>query len=829
MKSRKEKHIGSPDMSEEFSPTHESRRTVYTSCMCNCGSDHQCIIKAHVINGRIVAVEPDDRYNNNIGREDDVLSEEDLIRVRLQRRPCTKGLAFYRHIYDPKRVLYPLKRIPGTRRGEGKYLRISWKEALDTVAEKMKEIRRKYGPYSIIVPNPNTGSGDIRFLSLWGAGVAGCGASSFDAARLMAHIVTGASGWDYARYASSSASDMLANSKLIVLWGFDPTMGSCGPGNQFAWFIKLARERGKPVIIIDPRYTIAAEVLADQWIPIKPGTDTAMFMAMAHVLFNENLCDLHFISQYVEPVGFERWKNYILGADDGVEKTPEWAEKKCAVPAETIRELTRLVATERPAWLWCHWGVSRKSRGEHTVKAFIALQAMLGYWGIPGAGPPIHPGPARDIPTQVSWGPPGDYDIPQMFRTHYWAQAILLLDKVRNGELSEDEYRRRVGWRAEPSLLKDFNPKMIFVAGNTPYGSNQLITATDSPNDQIEALGRMEFIVSKHSIITPTTQYADIILPTRDWMWEEKNVVKSGGFGGFECINYCPGVVEPPAEVKSWVWIFVKLIEKLGIDPKQYFKYYTNDENWDRDWERYQKDRYQNIVDYYKRRNIDVPCWEEFAQGKFINCDEIEEKPFTGFDEQMKNGKPFETESGKIELYSHYIANETNKRRGIHFDPMGRVYKNLPGDWSDLTPLATYQTIFRGMDDPLVKNYPLMLLSPHPRYRVHTLFWEEPLLRDHVYKHRVWISPTDAKVRGIKDDDLVHVYNDRGRVVMHAYVTSRMMPGIVAIHHGGWYLPNSSGIDFGASPSTLLGGDFKNSTVPAKTTTLVQVEPYRGE
>ena len=119
-----------------------------------------------------------------------------------------------------------------------------------------------------------------------------------------------------------------------------------------AWFIKLARERGKPVIIIDPRYSTAAKTLADQWIPIKPGTDTAMFMAMAYVLFREDLWNKEFVAKYVEPKVFQKWQDYVLGKADGIAKTPEWAETRCAVPAETIRELAMLVGTMKPAWLW---------------------------------------------------------------------------------------------------------------------------------------------------------------------------------------------------------------------------------------------------------------------------------------------------------------------------------------------------------------------------------------------------------------------------------------------------------------------------------------------
>ncbi len=814
-------------MSQDFIAKHESETTVYTSCICNCGSNSDCILKAHIKDGVVVSIEPDDRINTGVGREDEVLSEQELIKTRLQRRPCTRGLVFHKYIYHPDRILYPLKRDPNTKRGKGEYIRISWDEALTTIANKMKEIREKYGPYSIITPYmPNELAN--RLFSFWEAGVDSWGWCSFDAARLMAHLVAGEKGWDYPGYSSGSAADMLANSKLIVIWGFDPTMGSCGPGYQFAWFLKLARERGKRVIIFDPRYTPAAEVLADQWIPIKPGTDSAMYMAIAYVLFKKDSWNKEFVARYVEPKGFEKWKNHVLGVDDQVEKTPEWAEKKCAVPAETIRALADLIDSTRPAWLWSHWGTARKSRGENTVRAFAALQAMMGYWGTPGAGPVFHTGPHRAIPIGVPWGPAGDYKVPTLYRSHYWAQAVLLLDKVRSGELSEKDYMRMVGWKADPSILKDFNPRMLFWGGRGPHGSNHLVTACETPNYQVPAMERMEFIVSMHSLITPTAKYADIILPAQDWMWEEKNVIQSE-YGGFESINYCPAVVKPPGEVKPYIWVYCKLAEKLGIDPKKYFKYYTSDENWDKDWERYQKDGYQGVIDYYNKRGIDVPSWEEFTEGKFINCDELDDKPFTGWDEQIEKGKPFKTESGKIELYSNYVANEANRGKEEHYDYSGRLYDNLAGDWGTLTPYPVYQNAVRGMDDPLVGEYPLMLLAPHGRYRVHSILWEHPWLRGQVYQHRVWISTTDANARGIKDGDLVLVYNDRGKVVMPAYVTSRMMPGLVVIRHGGKYDPDESGVDWGASPSTLLGGDFESCITPAKAANLVQVEKCPGE
>jgi len=815
-------------MFQDSAKKYKGETIVYTSCAANCGSNHQCILKAHVKEGVVVRVEPDDRFNKGVGREDEVLSEEDLLKTHLQRRPCTKGLVFHRYLNRADRILYPLKRDPNSRRGEGKYIRISWDEALTTIAEKMEECRAKYGPYSIIVPYmPNQNA--ARLFSFWGAGTDSWGWCSFDATRMMSHIVAGERGWDYVGYSSGSPADMLSHSKFIVIWGMDPTMGSCGPGFQFAYFLKLARERGTKVILFDPKYTPAAAVLADQWIPIKPGTDTTMFMALANVLFKKDTWNKEFVAKYVEPKGFEKWRGYVMGLDDGIEKTPEWAEKHCAVPAETIRALADLIDRERPAWLWNHWGSNRKSRGENTVRAFAALQAMMGYWGTPGAGPAIQIGSQWSVPIGLPLGPQGDYHVPMLYRSHYWAEAVLLLDKVGSGELSQKGYMRMVGWKADPAILKDFNPKFLFWGGGEkPFGSDFLVTACETPNRQLAALERMEFFCMMQGTMTPTTRHADIILPARDWMWEETRVYKGGGgYGGFHAINCCPGVVPPPGEVKSIEWIFCKLADKLGIDPKKYFSYYTTDENWDKDWETYQKDCYQQVIDYYKKRNIDVPSWEAFKEGNFINCDELEDKPYTGFDRQLKEGKPFQTASGKIEFYSEYIAEEANRGKGEHYDYSGRMYDNLASDWGDTTPYAVYKKAVRGMDDPMVKQYPLFVMAPHARYRIHYLFWEHSWLRDHVYQHRVWISPTDAMPRGIRDGDLVMVFNDRGRVIMPAYVTSRLLPGMIVLRHGGKYAPDEKGVDWGAAASTLMGGDFESCISPAHATTLVQVEKYR--
>ena len=178
--------------------------TFYTACRCNCGGNFQCIIKATVRDGRVVRVEPDDRYNHNRGREDAYMTEDDLEKVRIQRRPCVVGLTWHKYAQLPERLLYPLRRRPGSARGSGEFERISWDEALDTIADKMKETREKFGPLSILSPYMPNETFE-RIMSYWGAGAEGWGWCSYDASRLMAQLMTGGEGWEGQNWSSGHA------------------------------------------------------------------------------------------------------------------------------------------------------------------------------------------------------------------------------------------------------------------------------------------------------------------------------------------------------------------------------------------------------------------------------------------------------------------------------------------------------------------------------------------------------------------------------------------------------------------------------------------------
>ncbi|RLC95847.1 MAG: hypothetical protein DRI40_04820 [Chloroflexi bacterium] len=335
----------------------QDEKVIPTMCASHCGG--ACLLKVHVRDGIITRIETDD------GEEP-------------QLRGCLRGRAYRQRVYAPDRLLYPLKRVG--QRGEGKFERISWDEALDTTARELLRVRDTYGPASIILAQMtgdvcslnNFGAMD-RLLSMAGGYTSPWGVTSFQGG-VYASLVT------YGTWFCSNTRDDLLNSRLIIMWGWDPASTVTGPNT--CWYLAQAREAGARIICVDPRYTDSAATFAHQWIPIRPGTDTAMLLAMAHVMIREKLHDQAFLSTYT--VGFDRFSDYVMGAEDGLPKTPRWAEPITGVPAATIEQLAREYATTRPAALMTGIAPGRTAYGEQYHRAAITLAAMTGNVGVHG-------------------------------------------------------------------------------------------------------------------------------------------------------------------------------------------------------------------------------------------------------------------------------------------------------------------------------------------------------------------------------------------------------------------------------------------------------------
>ena len=258
-------------------------------------------------------------------------------------RACLRGRAYRQRVYAPDRLKFPLRRIG--ERGEGRFEQISWDEALDTVAGEIKRVRDTYGALSILLitslGDGNHLHGDLainRMLTLSGGHSNTWGFWSFEQT-IFAELAT------FGTFFCRNSPDDLLNSRLIVMWGCDPAVTVNDSRTTF--LLKQAKEQGVRIVSVNPRYTRSAAILADKWIPISPGTDTAMLIAMAYVMITENLQDQRYLATYT--VGFDRYRDYILGREDSIPKNPAWAEAITGVPAATIEALAREYATTKPA------------------------------------------------------------------------------------------------------------------------------------------------------------------------------------------------------------------------------------------------------------------------------------------------------------------------------------------------------------------------------------------------------------------------------------------------------------------------------------------------
>ncbi len=783
---------------------HSGERTTYSSCGLNCMTN--CLFKIHTKNGRVTSIEGDDSVNPNNPRED--IGLDGLKKGLLQARPCGLGLAWQEKVYSPTRLLYPMKQtLP---KGSGKWVRITWTEALDTIYSKITEAKQKYGPYSFL------GDG-LDFAQLIGSGVVAWGEQSYSGDGNAEILMTGQLGWSNV---TSGESDIF-NSKLVILLGRLPPVIE-GQGGLWGYTTIAAKEAGIPFILIDPRYTVVHRNLNAQWIPIKPGTDVALLLAMAYLIISQDRYNHDFVNKWVEPTGFAKWKDYVMGVSDGTPKTAEWAEKLCGIPAATIKSLTDLYVKSSPTKLYLGWEMNRSTSTNITRVAF-ALQAMMGYLLMPGGGSPTEEGYCKNVwPTEPFPGPPDlsggvtvpvSYQAPTLLNTLKDQKAILLRDKLDSAQLTPAQYNGLIGNRAGDP------PPNIRVAGFSDshavdrYGASERMQALN----KIFAFGRYWW--TDHAALG-----MDIILPNVEAVIEDPGSFFGGRFltNWADTLNwwaYGEPAIAPQGEARPGVWVSLMLAKRAGIGNQisgVLDSLFQKDE-WD-------FDKYNNAVDAahkvsYEKWAADPaiapknpPSWEDFKKNPVWRMEAATMAPYAMWVDQ--GGNPFEnTDSGKIEVRSSLLA-DPDKTAAQYISKLGwwgSMYSNVclgrigPG----ATDIPTYvNSVEYTSYDPGLKNYPLLVISPNSYYRSHSTGFNISLLNGDCYHHRLWISVLDAKARGIKDNDLVRIFSDVGEMIIPAYVTSRILPGVVAIYHGGYYRPG--GMKTGLSPNGIDRGGNMN-------------------
>jgi len=666
----------------------------------------------------------------------------------------------------PDRLKYPMKRVG--ERGDGKFEPISWNEAMETIVGELRRVKETYGNSAIFY----TGGGHLgalhtsgplsAVLSMFGGYTTGYGNISSEGP--VYAVMT-----SYGDVMVGNSRTDLLNSRLIIMWGWDPVRMISG-SDTLMNLIK-AKEAGIKIISIDPRYHDSAATLATEWIPIIPGTDTAMMVSMAYVMIKENLYDKAFLDKYT--IGFEKFRDYVLGIEDGIEKTPAWAAEITGVPASTIERLAREYATTKPAALMDCQGPARSAMGEQYTRCAIVLTAMTGNIGKHGgsaAGGLMglrigHMFRAAGIPgmrNPVESGGPsirGTLDL-----------NLRLVRRIHVQKVFDAFLKGKAG--GYPADIK-----MAWFAGGNYLNQHGNI------NKGVQALKGLEFIVGQDLFITATARYADIVLPVKSFA-EINELTRPWPSGPY--FAFSNKAIEPLGECKTDLEIADLLAEKLGFEG---FGALSEDE-WFRKFVKETEDYAEYIDDYdeFKRKGI-----------QRIKLDE----PIVAFKEQIEDpeNNPFSTPSGKIEIFSQRIADLN--------DPLN-------------PPVPKYVSTWEDRNDPLTEKYPLQLLSPHPKSRAHSSLYNVDWLVE-VDPHRAWINPVDAEARGIRDGDEVYVFNDRGKLAITAWVTRRIIPGVICIFEGAWFNPDEKGIDRGGCPNVLTNDAYSPGGAAALKTCLVQV------
>ncbi len=749
----------------------------WSACAVNCGS--RCALRMHVVDGVIKWVETDNTGNDLYGDH--------------QVRACLRGRSIRRRINHPDRLKYPMKRVG--KRGEGKFERISWDEALDTIAKSLNKTVETYGNESVYIQ---------YCTGLTGGNITRSSPSYSLVARLMncyggflnqygtysnAQIAEGFK-YTYADGGAGNSPSDLANTKLLVMFGNNPAeTRMSGGGVVYNMTEALARSHAR-VIVIDPRYTDTAGGREDEWIPIRPGTDAALVSAIAHVLITENMVDQEFLDKYC--VGYDEktlpegaapnghYKAHILGeGPDGIAKTPEWASPITGIPVDRIVKLAREIGTTKPCCIQQGWGPQRHANGEIVSRAIAMLAILTGNVGIRGGNTG-----GRENNYVMPFGamPLGTNPVKTSIPMFLWTDAI-----IRGPEMTA----KRDGIRGVEKLRVPI--KFIW-----NYAGNTLVNQHSEINRTKEILAddtKCEMIVVVENFMTSSAKYADILLPDAVTA-EQMDLLRNTYGGDMGYVIFADAAAKLPFECRPIYDILSGVAERLGI--KEKFTEGRSQEEWMRFL--YEETKKKN-------GNFPMPSFEEFRKQGIIK----RKDPAGGmvaFSKFRENPEaaPLKTPSGKIEIYSERLA-------------------KIAASWElekdeTIDPLPIHCSTFEGWDDPMRSTYPLQFVTYHYKARTHSTYGNIDVLKA-AARQEIWINPIDAEARGIKSGDMVRVFNARGETRLPAKVTPRIMPGVTAAGQGAWHMPDAEGIDQNGSvnvvttqrPSPLAKGNPQHTNL----------------
>lgn len=736
----------------------------WSQCNVNCGGN--CIFQWHSKDGKIQYMETD-----NIGDAD------------FQARACLRGRSMRKWINHPDRLLYPMKRVG--KRGEGKFERISWDEAIQTIHDKLEHIYGTYGPESVFI-NYATGMHSTtgrnpskRLLGLLGGFVnQGADYSTHMLQVVMPYMFgsdkkKGSVFSPYDNVNASSFSEAEAHSDLVVLFGNSPAETRMGGANA-TWDFARVREavtgRGGKIVNIDYRLNETSSGHVNEWLPIRTGTDAALASALVHEFIVDGKTDEAFLREYT--VGWDEdtmpesakgknlsYKAYIMGeGEDKTEKTPEWAAQITQIPADKIRELARDLENAQAPFVAQGWGSQRHTNGEQTTRAICMIPIALGKIGLPGTN------------TGQREAEPPTYLVSQLPFKNPVKTTLPVYEFVNAIDHGHEMTATNAGITGADKLGSDIKCLWNY-AGNCLTNQHGDINYT---HDILADESKCEFILVWDTVMTDSAKYADILLP--DAMRSEQlNMQTQGNSEYYTGVTVGGPAQQAPGECRSSYDVCADIADSFGL--KDAFTEGRTQEEW-----------IQYLYEQGMAKDKDMPSWEQIkAQGVYKRKCE----PAIGLKDFRDDpkGKPLGTPSGKIEIYSETLAN-LNDTWELEKD-------------EKIFALPEFDPGFQGYGS-VTDEYPLYCSGFHHKSRTHSSFGFIEELQQ-AARQQLWINPADATPRHIENGDMCSVKSPAGEIRIEARVTNRIIPGTIGIPQGAWHDADMNGdkVDHGGCINTL--------------------------
>jgi anaerobic selenocysteine-containing dehydrogenase len=609
--------------------------------------------------------------------------------------PCLKGLSYIERVYAPDRVIHPLRRVAGT----GQFARVGWDDALGEIATALVRVRDAHGPHAVLYYAGSGAKGLLNgvaasFWRMFGGCTTTygdlCWPAGLEATRLTLGENEHNAPWD------------LANARLLVLWGKNAAETNV---HQMR-YVEEALARGATLVVVDPRRTETAE-RASLLVQPRPGTDGAIALAVAHLLVARGWVDATFVARHVH--GFERFRDLVAGL------TPAWAADVAGVPEATIHRLAELLGTTRPATICAGFGMQRYANSGQTLRAMIALLAITGNIGRPGAGWIF-----ANLRTQVF----GEKD-PMAFYPPATPGGVFRVS-ISTALLG-------------PQMLSTEGPplKFAWVERGNPIPQNPETPAV------LRAFRALDFRVVVDEFLTDTAREADIVLPAKS-LFEQTDVI---GAYWHDYLQLKPRVIAPVGEVRPESEVYRALASRLGVPAEAVAREIPGVSD-------------EAVEAFLARRLAGVPG---------VTLDALRSGPVRvgggeNRDVAFADGV-YKTPSGRIELYSE----EARTRWGLDELP---VYTEPAESVRRATSTA--------------QRYPLSMLTPNTKNRIHSQFGNLPSIRALDPEPLLSLHPVDASARGIRHGTRVRVYNDRGSLEVRCRLDFGLRPGCVALHNGWW-------------------------------------------